>query len=91
MDLEVKDNPAESRFEAEVDGMLSVAEYRLEGETLTLMHTEVPASLRGKGVGEQVARGVLDAARERGLKVVPKCRYIASFIKRNPEYEDLLE
>jgi len=34
--------------------------------------------------------GVMDIARERGLKVVPVCPYAAAFIQRHPEFQDLL-
>ena len=32
----------------------------------------------------------LDEARSRGLRVVPTCPYVASYIRKHPEYADLV-
>ena len=57
---------------------------------ITLTHTEVPPALGGRGVGSALVRGVLEAARARGLKVVPKCPFVSAFMGRHPEFNDLL-
>ena len=44
----------------------------------------------GQGLGARLARFALDDARERGLRVVPLCPFIAAFVKRHPEYQDLV-
>ena len=88
--MEVRDNQARSRFEAQVGDDIARADYRLDGTTITFTHTELPAGQRGKGVGDALARGALDAARARGLRVVPVCPFMAAFIRRHPEYADLV-
>lgn len=88
--VEVRHNPAAQRFEAQVGGHLSVAEYRLDGQRILFTHTEVPPALRGQGVAAKIVRAALDYARESGLTVVPLCWYVDAFIRRNPEYRDLL-
>lgn len=90
MTLDVKDNREKSRFEAEVDGMLALAEYKVSGDTITFTHTEVPAQHQGQGIGEELAAAALDEVRERNLKVVPQCKFIAAFIEKHPEYKDML-
>ncbi len=87
---DVADNPARSRFELDVDGTVAFATYAMDGDTLILLHTEVPDALSGHGVGSALARGVLDGARRRGLKVLPRCEFMAAYIGRHPEYRDLL-
>ncbi len=87
---EVTDDAARSRFELELDGTVAFAAYTLAGDTLVLLHTEVPDALAGHGVGSALARGVLDQARRRGLKVLPQCEFMAAYIERHPEYQDLL-
>jgi uncharacterized protein len=52
--------------------------------------SEVPPALGGRGVGSALVRGVLEAARARGLKVVPKCPFVSAFMGRHPEFNDLL-
>jgi len=52
---------------------------------------EVPLALEGKGIGNELAKAALDYARSEGLRVVPRCRFIAAYIKRHPQYQDLVE
>lgn len=87
---EITDNTARSRFELNVDGAVAFADYAMAGDTLVLLHTEVPAALSGKGVGSALARGVLDDARRRGLKVLPRREFMAAYIERHPEHGDVL-
>jgi predicted GNAT family acetyltransferase len=86
---EVRDNPDESRFEMSTGAGLAISEYQLRGGVLHIMHTEVPKELEGQGMGARLARGVLDAARARGLNVVPRCPFVAAYMKRHKEYDDL--
>jgi uncharacterized protein len=90
MEPKVIDNPGRSRFELTIDGAVAIAAYERRPDRLVMTHTEVPEALSGRGVGSVLARGALDAIRAQGLKVVARCPFIASFIKRHPEYEDLV-
>jgi predicted GNAT family acetyltransferase len=87
----VRDNPARRRFDALVDDRLvGVAEYRLGPGEIVFTHTEVDPAYRGTRVAIDLARYALDAARERRLRVVPACSFIARFIRVHREYSDLL-
>ena len=90
LDVAVRDNPAEGRFEAVVDGQRAVATYDVEGDRITFTHTIVPEALEGRGVGSALVKTALASARERGLKVVPLCSFVDAYIKRHPELKDLL-
>lgn len=87
---EVRDNPAESRYETLVEGHLGMIEYELAGDTIALTHTEVDPALEGRGVAKAMAKFALEDARRRGLKVRPDCRFVAAYIKRHPEYRPLV-
>ena len=87
---QVKDNPATGRFEMTSGESTAFVEYRRAGDRIALLHTEVPQALSGQGVGSKLVRGTLDAARTEGLKVVPRCGFVAAYIERHPEYRDLL-
>jgi len=87
---DIRDATERSRFELDSSGAVAFVTYRLDGGTLALLHTEVPDALAGQGIGSRLARGVLDLARARGLRVVPECSFIASWIDRHPAYADLL-
>jgi predicted GNAT family acetyltransferase len=88
--ITVRDNPPESRFEAIVDGRTAVAMYEVTPGVITFTHTRVPEALRGKGIANELAKTALAAARERGLQVIPKCTFFASYMKRHSETQDLL-
>lgn len=87
---EVIHNPEQNRFELEQEGLLCVLEYRLMDGVMVFTHTEVPAALGGRGLGSRLARAGLDYARQQGLKVRPLCSFIAAYIQKHPEYQDLL-
>lgn len=89
MAAEIRDNPDKHRYELEVDGEIAFVLYRRAPGTITFVHTEVPKALGGKGIGTQLAKHVLDAARAEGLKVIVKCPFITAYMKRHPEYDDL--
>jgi predicted GNAT family acetyltransferase len=57
---------------------------------ITFTHTEVPPELNGRGIGSTLVRGALEQVRFRGLKVVPKCPFVAAYMGKHPEFNDLL-
>jgi predicted GNAT family acetyltransferase len=87
---QVRDNASLHRYELEVDGFTAFVRYRRTPDAIRFIHTEVPEGLAGKGIGSRLARHVLDAARAEGLHVVPVCPFIAAWMKKHPEYDDLL-
>jgi len=87
--LEVTDNPEELRYELRDDGELAgEIRYRRVPGGLALVHTEVEP--KRKGLGTELVRGALDDLRARGLKVVPVCPFVGAYIRRHPEYADLV-
>jgi hypothetical protein len=90
MSGDIRDNTAQHRFELEVEGGMALMYYRLEPGVITLLHTEVPPALGGQGIGSALVRGVLDLVLARGLTVVPKCPFVAAYMGRHPEYNDLI-
>ena len=86
----IRDNIEQHRFELDADGGTAIMVYHLAPGVITLLHTEVPHALEGKGIGSAIVRGVLDQVRARGLKLVVKCPFVAAYMKRHPEYDDLL-
>jgi predicted GNAT family acetyltransferase len=88
---EVRHNVAASRFELQVGQSIAVLEYSLQADTITFTHTGVPTELEGGGLGSQLARAALEYARAHALKVVPVCWFVAGYIERHAEYQDLLK
>ncbi len=89
--LRIVDDPSERRYEALLgDRVVGFTEYRPMPGRLVFTHTEVDAEFEGRGVAGRLAQGALDDVRARGLKLTPLCPFIASFIRRHPEYDDLV-
>lgn len=89
-DVVVTHNQEAHRFEATVNGLRSLITYRRFPDRLVLQHTEVPSPLERQGLAAKLTRTALDFARANHLRVVPLCPYVASFLRRYPEYQDLL-
>ena len=87
----VTDRPNELRYEIEVDGELAgFLLYRVEPGVLELVHTDVDPKWEGKGVGGALVKGALDDVRARGLKIRPYCPFVRAYLRRHPEYDDLV-
>src|SRR5215212_12226797 len=87
----VENNPAAQRYQAQIGEYLAIAAYRLDGDTITFTHTQVPKELEGHGIANKLAHAALEDARVRQLTVVPLCPFIASYIRRHQEYLELVD
>ena len=90
--ITVRDHPEASRYEAYVDGALAgFAVYRLAPGRVVFVHTEIHDDYAGHGVGSALAEAALDDVRTHGQQVIPLCPFIASYIRRHPDYLDLVD
>ena len=90
MNVSVRDNPNELRYELQVDGELAgEIRYRLEPGAVVLVHTDIDPRFEHHGLGSELVKGALDDLRARGLAIVVVCPFVAAYIRRHPEYEDL--
>lgn len=89
-DSVVRNNPEAKRYETAVGEETAVLEYILAGSNIVLHHTEVPKSLEGQGIGSKLAKFALEDAKAREISVIPMCPFVASYIKRHPEYRILV-
>ncbi len=81
----VQDNPPQHRFEATIDGHLAQVSYRVHGNVMTLVRTDVPEALKGQGVAGALVQAALDHARAHAMKVDPVCTYAKAYMERHPE------
>src|SRR5262245_44848673 len=65
---DVIDNREASRFEATVDGHTGLLYYERKPHSLVLVHTEVPAAIRGRHVADALAKAAIDRAHAEGLQ-----------------------
>ena len=87
---DVRHNESEHRYEIDLGGATAVATYEKSGKKLVFVHTIVPETHQGEGVGTALITGALRDVRERGQKVIPQCPFVAAFIRDHAEYEDLV-
>lgn len=89
--MTVTDRPDQLRYEIEGDGEVAgFLLYRIEPGVLELVHTDVDPKWEGKGVGAALVQGALDDVRARGLKIRPICPFVRAYLRRHPEYTDLV-
>jgi uncharacterized protein len=88
--IHVRNNEAQHRFEIDLGDELAIAEYRLVNGRIVFTHTLVPPRHENMGYGAALAEAGLAYAREQGLAVVARCRFIAAYIARHPEHQDLV-
>ena len=90
MSSDFRDNEERHRFELDVEGTVAFVTYRKSPDTITLVHTEVPPELGGRGVGSKLGRATLDAVRAQGRELHVECDFIRNFMTKHPDYNDLL-
>uniref|UniRef100_UPI00333FDC96 GNAT family N-acetyltransferase n=1 Tax=Castellaniella defragrans TaxID=75697 RepID=UPI00333FDC96 len=78
-------------FEWTEDGHHCVLNYTLDNGTAAFTHTGVPDPVGGRGIAADLVRAGLETVRAKGWRVDPVCPYVAAFMRRNPEYQDLLD
>ncbi len=92
MTIEVRDDPAALQYEVTADGEpAGTLRYTLDGDVVTLVHTEVEPKYEGHGVGAELVKGALEDLRARGRKVRPLCEFVLAYLERHDEYRDLLQ
>lgn len=88
--MEVIHDAGTHRFHVDVDGYRGALDYVLRDGVMVITHTGVPRAIGGRGVAAALTRVALDAARREGWKVLPACSYAAAYLRRHPEFTDLV-
>lgn len=86
----VRDNKALHRFELDAEGQVAFANYSLTPLAVIITHTETPRSLRGRGIASELVKGALDRIRADGNKVMAGCGFVVDYLRKHPEYRDLV-
>jgi len=84
------DDQENYRFMLEREGEIAELIYHLNGKRLVLVHTEVPRSLAGHGIGGQLMQAAVERAKSEGLTVVPWCPYARKWLKDHPDVADTI-
>jgi uncharacterized protein len=84
-DVAVTDNQGDSRLEIHADDELAELIYRTRAGRLVLVHTEVPETLGGRGLGGELVRAAIAKAAADGTTLVPLCPFARSWLERHPD------
>lgn len=91
MSLSIIHNLSENRFEYRTVDTVAFCEYKVVGNVWYFSHTLVPDSMRGQGVAARLVETALNYVDEQHGRVVPKCSYMADYIKKKPNFAHLVE
>jgi len=73
------------------DDEVGYIEYDPVGErSILVKHTEVLPGHEGKGYGSTLVRSALDHIRGQGRTVIPICTYALNFVRKHPEYHEVV-
>jgi uncharacterized protein len=83
------DNQSEHRYELwDDDARVATIAYRVLPEAIVLIHTQTEEGHEGKGFGSRLVHDALADIRSRGLKVVPECAFVRTYLRRHPDEAD---
>jgi len=86
----IRDDREARRYVLDIDGQSAVVIYNEAGGGLLITETLVPQALEGQGIASRMARFVLEDIRARGLLVLPTCPFFAGYLKKHPEWTDIV-
>lgn len=86
----IEHDSQQHRFTLQHDGHCASLHYTLTGCQMHITSTQVPEAIAGQGIASRLNQQALMHARKAGLSVVPVCSYTQSYIRRHPEFQDLL-
>lgn len=90
-EVEREDGASKGRYHLVIDGVEAEMTYSRAGAQLIIIdHTDVPAALRGRKVGERLVRQAIEDARRDGVSIIPLCPFAKAQIERHPEWQDVL-
>lgn len=91
-EITIRDDAEGHRYIVDVDGQRAgMAVYHLRGGRHFFVHTEIDSEYGGRGIGQELVRYALDDVRNQGGMVVPICPFFAAYIKRHPEYDEIVD
>jgi len=87
----VINNTQQQQFEIHAEDNVAVLVYRFYKNDIALMHTDVPDALGNRGIASALAKFALEWAKEQHKKIMVYCPFVASYLKRHPEYNELVD
>ncbi len=90
-DITHQADDAGGRYTLLLDGeAVGELDHRDQDGARTFTHTGVRTRHEGKGLAAELVRRGLDDARTEGVRVIPACSYVATYLDRHPDDQDLI-
>jgi predicted GNAT family acetyltransferase len=92
LQVRIVDNPEHHRVEARSDDgdLTGFSQYYVRDGAYVFFHTEVDDEFEGRGIASQIAQGVVDFVRGRGMPLVPECSFIRSWLRKHPDSKEIV-
>jgi predicted GNAT family acetyltransferase len=89
--MDIIHDPEDYRFFAIIADDEAELTYTYPEDTIMdFDYTYVPESVRKQGLADQLVQAGLDFAQQKNYKVIPSCPVVEAFVKRHPEYQELI-
>lgn len=73
------------------EGYIALIDYAKPYDgVIALTHTEVPYEFENRGIGSELVKNCLNDIKGQGCKVIPSCSFVAAYIRRHPEWMDMV-
>lgn len=86
-EVEVRHDAEKHEFYMETPEGKAVLNYEQKENALDFHHTFVPSELRGKGLAEKIVAAGFEYVKQKNLKVIPSCPYVARLVMKNPDWK----
>ncbi|MCV7302269.1 N-acetyltransferase [Mycobacterium barrassiae] len=85
-------NQEADRFTISVDGTVAGFTEIIDRDgRRTFPHTEVDDAFQGRGLASILIGEALEQTRAAGLRIVPVCSMVASYVEKHPEFADVVD
>lgn len=84
-------NLEKKRFELKVGNYAAFIDYKEHKKKISLIHTETPEKLKGKGAATALIEKTLSYIEKHGYTLIPICPLVVSYLKRHPDWNRILD
>ena len=85
MAADIVDDAEHERLVIERADGTAELDYRRQGGRFVVIHTEVPESARGEGLGGELVQAAVALAASEGLTLVPLCPYARRWLREHTD------
>ena len=84
-DPAIIDNRELNRYEIHAGPLVAFLIYQRSDKSLTIIHTEVPAELRGRHLGDALVEAAVAEGRRNGQMIVAVCPFAREILRKQRE------